>query len=289
MMKDLSFLLCFCLFVQVGFSGNTKIPDQPKQVIACNKDSLMLDHILSHFPGKRDRPTGELVAAIGKTFRETPYVAHTLENGKEEKLVVNLRQLDCTTFAENCLALALTIKSGKDNVEQFTHELERVRYREGKREGYTSRLHYFSDWIFDNNRKGLISQPATGFGSPLDVQVSFMSAHPDSYPVLKENPALVPVMVRQEKIISSRKYFFLKKEDVEANEARLQEGDIVGITTSVPGLDITHVGILVRENGRIHLMHASSAQGKVVISKEPLSDLLAGKKSYTGIMIARPQ
>jgi len=289
MIKNLSFLFCFCLFLSVGFSGNRKTPEQTNQVIACNRDSLLLNHILSRFSKERDQPAGKLVAAIGRTFLGTPYVAHTLENGKDEPLVINLRQLDCTTFAENCLALALTVKSGNDHFEQFTEELEQVRYREGKRDGYLSRLHYFSDWIFDNSRKGLISQPATGFGSPYDVQVSFMSAHPDSYPVLKKNPALVPVMVRQEKIISARKYFFLKKEDVEANEARLQEGDIVGIATSVPGLDITHVGILVRENGRIHLMHASSAQGKVVISNEPLSDLLAGKKSYTGIMIARPQ
>ncbi len=288
-MKQFTLFLLLSLVVQAGFCGNKKSEIPASGIIVNGQDSAILTNFIERFSGERNKPTGELVSAIGKAFLGTPYVAHTLENGKDENLVVNLRELDCTTFAENCLALALTIKSEHPEAGEFTGTLERIRYRDGKRDGYLSRLHYFSDWIYNNEQKGLVTQPANDFGSPFDVKVSFMSAHPDSYEVLKENPELVTLMAGIEKTVSDRKYYFLKKEDIERNEDKLQEGDIVGIATSVPGLDITHVGILVRKDGRIHLMHASSSLGKVVISDVPLAEMLMNKKSYTGIMIARPR
>lgn len=311
MIKPLIFLLVLFPFIPSGTAGaqeipgkmegwNTaldwateqrtqEVPEKIDTIIYSRPDSILTEDILLRFSSKQKEPAAQSVAVIGKTFLGTPYVGQTLENGTAEKLVVNLRELDCTTFAENCLALAFTVKSGNANFEQFAKELEKIRYRQGKRNGYLSRLHYFSDWIFDNTQKGLISEPATGFGSPLDVNVNFMSSHPDRYPVLKDHPDLVPLLVVRENTISERNYFFLKKEEIRSNEDQLHEGDIVGLTSTVPGLDVTHVGILVRQNGRIHLLHASSLQEKVVISEEPLSDMLMNKKSYTGIMIARPQ
>ncbi|MGV8138450.1 MAG: N-acetylmuramoyl-L-alanine amidase-like domain-containing protein [Mangrovibacterium sp.] len=264
------------------------IPDK-KSVVYSKTDSILAEQIISGLSPNSEGNPGTLVAQVGMKLLDTPYVAQTLENGKQERLIVNLRELDCTTFAENCLALALAVKSGKANFEQFIKELETIRYRQGRRMGYPSRLHYFSDWIYDNGQKGLITEPAAHIGSPLRVQVNFMSSHPDSYPVLKDHPELVPVLAEQEKTISDRHYFFLRKEEVYLNEDKLNEGDIVGLTTSIAGLDVAHVGILVKKNERIHLLHASSTSGKVVISEEPLSDMLMNKKSYTGIMIARPK
>jgi hypothetical protein len=283
--------LISAVFLTVMFRTTTpaQVPVQQDTIIFNNQDRARFQDILSRFVDKQAELTAKLLIQIGKTFLGTPYVGQTLENGEEERLVVNLRELDCTTFAENCLALALTVKSWNANFEQFTKELEKIRYRQGKRNGYLSRLHYFSDWIFDNTQKGLISEPASGFGSPFDVNVNFMSSHPDRYPVLKDHPDLVPLLAVRENTISERDYFFLKKEDIRSNEDQLHEGDIVGLTSTVPGLDVTHVGILVRQNGRVHLLHASSLLKKVVISEEPLSDMLMNKKSWTGIMIARPR
>lgn len=305
MIKPLIFLLALFPLIPFGTAGvqdipgeagawNTvlnqaaEIPGEADTIIYAKPDSILAENILSRFSSGQKEPTAQLIAEIGKTFLGTPYVGQTLENGTAEKLVINLRELDCTTFAENCLALALTVKSGKPHFGQFTKELEKIRYRQGKRNGYLSRLHYFSDWVFDNRQKGLVSEPASAFGSPVNFHVSFMSAHPGSYPILKDHPELVPVLALQEKEVSSRKTFFLKKENVRENESYLMEGDIVGLTTNIPGLDVTHVGILLKQNGRIYLLHASSALEKVVISEEPLPDLLMNKKSYTGIVIARP-
>ena len=282
----------FIILILSAFACQSRVQQTStvkKQIIATQQDSLILENLLTRFSSKKEIQTANLILEIGKEFLGTPYVSSTLENGRDEKLVVNLMEQDCTTFAEYCLAIALTIKSGKSNFEQFANELEKIRYRDEKREGYPSRLHYFSDWIYNNEQKGLVTQPATTMGSSFNNHVNFMSTHPNSYSVLRENPEMVKVIAEQENDISSRTSFYLRKEDVEANEANLHDGDIVGITTSIEGLDVAHVGILIKQNGRIHLLNASSAQEKVIISEEPLANLLMNKKSYTGIIIARPK
>ncbi|MFW5822942.1 MAG: N-acetylmuramoyl-L-alanine amidase-like domain-containing protein, partial [Tangfeifania sp.] len=206
-----------------------------------------------------------------------------------EQLVVNLREMDCTTFAENCLAIAKTIQSGTHTFEQFTQELKDIRYRNGNIDGYPSRLHYFSDWIFDNQQKRLIKDVSKEItATPYDKDIDFMSTHPGSYKQLKDSTSLVEKIAEQEKDINSRQYFYIPETIITEVENQLMDGDIVGITTSVEGLDISHVGILVRKAGRIHLMHASSLAEEVVISEETLEGYLLNSKPATGIMVARP-
>ena len=274
----------------VLFACQTAQPEQTSQSdLVCQlADSVKFQSVMTELADEADRPMGKLVADVGKQFLGVAYKEQTLEHGKDEPLTIELEGLDCTTFAETALAIARTIKSEKADFTTFTHELEHLRYRQGQRAGYLSRLHYFSDWIYDNEQKGLIRQAAKTFGQPLDVTVNFMSTHPESYPVLKENPELISTLTEQEKVISARSYFFVPKDEVENKESNLQEGDLVGLATSIKGLDVTHVGILIEVGGRIHLMHASTTGMKVVISDEPLADFLQAKKSYTGILVARP-
>jgi hypothetical protein len=260
----------------------------PSDIVCQLADSAKFQSVIRQLGDRTDQPMGKLVADVGKQFLGVAYAEQTLEHGKDEPLTVELEGLDCTTFAETALAIARTLKSEKPDFSTFARELENLRYREGKRDGYLSRLHYFSDWIYDNEQKGLISQPTNDFGQPLDLFVNFMSTHPESYPVLNGNPELVSTLAEQEKVVSARNYFFVTKEEVESKESNLKEGDLVGLATSIKGLDVTHVGILVEVGSRIHLMHASTASNQVVISDEPLADFLQAKKSYTGILVARP-
>jgi len=280
----ISFSIFLFLACQTGQTQQTRL----SEIVCQLADSVKFESVIKQLGNRADQPMGKLVADVGKQFLGVAYAEQTLEHGKDEPLTVELEGLDCTTFAETALAIALTIKSGKTDFSAFTRELENLRYRQGQRDGYLSRLHYFSDWIYDNEQKGLISQPARNFGQPVNVTVNFMSTHPESYPVLKENPGLVSTLAEQEKAISSRHYFFVPKDDVENKESNLKEGDLVGLATSIKGLDVTHVGILVEVGSRIHLMHASTASNQVVISDKPLADFLQAKKSYTGILVARP-
>jgi len=69
-----------------------------KDVEICNsKFQLAVDESLT------TKLIGDVIVEIGKSFIGTEYVAHTLEKGKKESLVINLTGLDCTTFLENCL------------------------------------------------------------------------------------------------------------------------------------------------------------------------------------------
>jgi len=253
------------------------------------EDKTILNQVFELFSEEQETPVPALMVKVGTYFLGTPYVAHTLETDTSEQLVVNLREMDCTTFAENCLAISKTINSGKLTFEQFTNELKKIRYRDGIPDGYPSRLHYFSDWIYTNHQKKIIrhvSKEIAGISCPIEVH--FMSTHPESYRQLKADPALIKIIEAQEKEISAREMHFIPEEKIPEVEDQLQDGDIAGITTNIDGLDISHVILLVRKNNRIHLMHASSLAEKVIISEETLEAYLQKSNKTTGIMVARP-
>lgn len=252
------------------------------------EDKRIADEKLSTFSSKAGLPIADLIAKIGLSFLGTPYVAATLENGLKEKLVINLRKLDCTTFAEICLALARTVKSGKSDFESFATELERIRYRNGIRNQYPSRLHYFSEWIHNNAEKKIINEEPNLSGVKLIKPISFMSTHPESYPVLKAHPELIPLIAEQEKQLSSTEFYYFPKNNPENLLKSLHHGDIIGLTSGIDGIDINHVGIIIRKDNQFHLLHASLSGQKVVLSEGPVTDFTKPESKNNGIMIARP-
>ena len=149
-----------------------------------------------------NEPIEDVIAAVGKSFIGTNYVAHTLEKGKTETLVIDLTGLDCTTFLENSLTFARCIKEGKTTFKDYENELTKVRYRNSIIDQYPSRLHYFSDWIFNNEQKGIIKNISKEIGGdPIKFDVDFMSTHPDSYVQLKDNPKFIPIIRKQKDLL----------------------------------------------------------------------------------------
>ncbi|HPF51909.1 MAG TPA: DUF1460 domain-containing protein [Draconibacterium sp.] len=276
-----SLLLVTLLFFSVNYLLAQHIEYQPE-------DKVILEKICSKLQSEKQTSTANLVELVGKEFLGTPYVANTLEKIPEH-LVINLRELDCTTFGENCLAIARTIKSGDASFENYTKELQTLRYYNGIINGYPSRIHYFSDWIYENDKRGFVKRVSEQISHvPYPMDLNIMSTHPDSYKQLEGNQEFVKLIKQKEAEISLRKMFYLPKDQISKYESQLQDGDIVGLTTSVEGLDITHVGIIVHVNGQVHLMHASSKEMKVIISDQTLEDYLNGRSSVSGIMVARP-
>ena len=115
-----------------------------------------------------------------------------------------------------------------------------------------------------------------------------MTTHPESYKQLNNKKEWIKTIADQEREISARKMYYIQETEIPEIENQLKDGDIIGITTTVKGLDISHTGILIRKSGHIHLLHASSTAKKVIVSEEPLEQYLLKNKSTTGIMIARP-
>lgn len=253
------------------------------------RNQKIFDNVAVKFKPMTDLSTGDLMIKIGLHFLGSPYVANTLEVNNSEKLVVNLSEFDCTTFAENCLALTLTMKAADVSFEQFKQELLKIRYRNGELKDYTSRLHYFSDWIYNNEQKHLVKNLSCEMGNlPFNNFVNYMSTHVSEYKMLNNNTSLIKKTEVIEKEISNRKSCYISKSQIAKHQSAIQDGDILGITTNIPCMDMAHVVLAFHQNGQLHILHASSKEHKVVISTQTLLDYLSHRTDATGIMVARP-
>ena len=233
-------------------------------------------------------PLGEIVARIGRTFVGNPYVPGTLEAPGAEKLVVNLRVFDCVTFVENSLALARTIRARGD-YRDYIAELARIRYRDGHIDGYPSRLHYFSDWIADNDRKGIVQNLTPSLGGIADPEpITFMTSHVASYRQLSD-PAVVAEIRTAEERLTREGRVVIPEDRIAAVADRIRNGDVIAAATSVAGLDIAHTGIALWVDGELRLMHAPLVGSTVQISPNSLAARIKASTSQDGIMVARPQ
>jgi len=230
---------------------------------------------------------GEVMLEIGKFFLGTPYMDGILETKRTESLIINLSGFDCVTFIENAVALVWYLKSREKSFEAFRALLQKIRYRQGRLQGYSSRLHYFSDWIHDNQKKGIVRDVTAEIrGRPLRKVITFMTTHPDLYPPLRDSVNLRG-MKSVERTISRRFQFFIPKKTLRRLEDRIREGDLIAVTTNREGLDVQHVGLAARVKNRIHLLHASSVEGKVILSPKTLYRYLMQSRTRSGIMVAR--
>ena len=245
---------------------------------------------LVRFLGERNTPAlfpAQLVLEIGKFFLGKPYRVGTLETKGTEHLVINLREFDCFTFVENVVVLAWCLKSQQKVFEAFWRALKKTRYRNGRMQGYSSRLHYFSDWIYDNRKKGIVRDVTADMGGrPVRKTIHFMTTHPDLYPALK-NVRNLQAMKSVERAISKRSLYYIPRKVLKTLKGRIAEGDIIAFTTTTEGLDVQHVGFAAKVNNRVHLLHASTLEGKVVLSKKTLYRYLMQSRARSGIMVAR--
>lgn len=252
-------------------------------------DSALVVQKINQFKDMASMTTSNVLSMLALSFIDTPYESHTLDTHDKEQLVINLRAFDCTTFIETCLALSLTIKSESPSFEEFCKILENIRYRDGKLIDYTSRLHYFSDWIYDNSQKDYIVDITQQLGGVIyPNMVNFMSTHPEAYRQLKENSDFILSMQQIEKTISNRNYFYIPKNNIKSTDLSKANGSIVAFTTNIDGLDIIHTGIIINEKQQIKLLHASSDKGKVVLSKTNIKEYIQGNKLQTGMMVIFP-
>lgn len=259
------------------------------QTICSNQSRERLDSVLTALSriDIAGKTMNELTVEIGTWFLNTPYVEKTLEIQGDENLVINLAGLDCTTFLETVTTLARIAKKGGLSFEGYEKELEYIRYRDGIRTDYPSRIHYFSDWIYDSQQKGFLKDITHDIGGLVYAnKPSFMSANPGLYPQLS-NASYVELIKNTEAEIASRTYYYLPKAEVQSHEGGIKPGDLIAITIAMDNLDISHVGFAIEQNGRIHLLHASSNSKKVEITEKPLYDYLMSHKSQSGIMVCR--
>lgn len=257
------------------------------EVIYTKADSLIFESYITQLASRRELPASEILTNTAKFFLDRPYVASTLEGFDGEKLVVNLREFDCVTFVESCLALSLTLKSESPSFNHFCDQLKSIRYRGGNIDGYCSRLHYTSDWIYENKKSGIINDISKDCGGKLfDKDINFMTRNPHLYKQLKDSKENLDKLKVIEKEINNRNRFVvLPSFSIDMNKGYIKNGDIIVFATKIGGLDYSHIGIAYWQKDKLHFIHASSTAKKVIIEAKTLDTYCRSSKTCLGISI----
>lgn len=253
------------------------------------QDSLKVVRLLERGRAEATAPTHLWYA---QQLIGTPYVGQTLEINDTEQLVVNLNALDCTTFVETAIALAMTQKQGSTKYEDYCHNLTKIRYRDGIINGYPSRNHYFTQWIDSNERLGFVKERELGSDVSVDqtLDLHYMSQHPNSYPMLRGN-AQAQEKIREFELESKGRhirYIPHAKLGQPKNSALglIQNGDILAIVTRKDGLDTSHIGFAQwGHDNRLHLLNASQIHRQVISEPMTLYQYMAKHPSQLGIRV----
>lgn len=255
----------------------------------CNNDTLKINELLRKGAECGKNNANELVAFYAKQLLGTPYVAHTLESDREW-LTINIDELDCTTFVETLYALTRATLDMRRSWRDFARNIESIRYRNGELGDYSSRLHYVSDWIANNSHRGNIREVTSEIeGAKYEIKtINFMTANRDKYPQLADS-AMFAKIKNFEIGYRMHRYPYLKKEWIDSKKtaAGLKNGDFVALISKAEGLDVSHMGIIIKEGNSFKLLHASSKEKKVVLEKDDLKETLRRNRSCTGIRIIR--
>ncbi|MBM6991893.1 MAG: DUF1460 domain-containing protein [Prevotella sp.] len=277
-------LLFYILFLCANHPATATQPDYWRS------DSVKVMRLLKQ-ASQLDSNTNYMLY-FARQLRGLPYVAKTLEKNHDERLVVNLRQLDCTTYTETVLALTLCMKQKKATFDNFCHNLQQLRYKDGI-VAYPNRLHYFTSWIEENKKKGLvdcIEEPRGVFTATQIVHANYMTTHVKLYPMLVKHRDWIPLIRNMEKEISGRQYKYIPKSrlnDSALLRQTIHDGDVIVILTSKRGLDTSHIGIAVWHADGLHLLNASQLRHQVVEEPKTFYQYMREHPTHTGIRVVR--
>ena len=265
-------------------SNNTE-----REIAAQSEDLARFEKIVQYAKQQNlpDRPIGEIVQAIADNFLGQPYAEGLLDKSGTEKLVVTLDKFDCVLFVETVMAIARGVAVKDYDYQNFVNRIEEQRYLNGKMNGYCSRLHYFSEWINDNQKRQTVENITTQLGGvPMNKQLNFMSQHRSSYPQMVKDEATYQCIVGIEAELAKTTVNYIPTNEIKSIYSQLKPGDIVAVATDVKGLDVTHTGLVYRNaDGNMGLIHASPA-GQVTVAYD-LHRYINRVESAIGIVVAR--
>lgn len=264
--------------------------DIPKYRFHCDRDTIEIADMLARLAPMADRPINEIAVAAASLLEGRPYVGHTLE-GDVEQMVINVDQLDCVTFVENCFAMARTVSEGRRSWREFARNIESLRYRKGVQGTYDTRLHYTTDWINDNVYRGNIIDvtPTLAGARSMTKTLDFMTRNRQLYPALKDDS----VYNRCRDIEAGLRSMLIPYVTRESSNQKnvicdLRDGDMISFLSPKSNLDSSHVALLRIIDGKPYMMHASMKAGKVVFENEPLWNYFKySKRDAPGFRVLR--
>ena len=243
---------------------------------------ILLFLAVTFLPGNLSADVGELfrakaesdiaafqVAAISARFLGTQYQADTIGGGPEqtEALTAKLDGVDCFTLLDYVEAVRRSASPA-----EFLPKLQEVRYH-GSIVSWQTRKHFFSDWAEDS----LISDVTPVVGR--DVVVGVEKA------LNRKNTGelYLPGVTSRQRTIT---YIPTNALDQRIH-SRMQTGDYHGIYSGQAGLDVSHVGILIKRDDNLFLRHASNRPGVHRVVDSALMEYLQDKPGVI-VLRARP-
>lgn len=212
---------------------------------------------------------GEVVSRVSSAFIGTPYRDNTLIGGPDtpETLVVNFSGVDCFTLIDYVEALTRS-----NDQKSFLHNLKTVRYIGGN-VNYLSRRHFFSDWFTTAPRN---TRDVTPDISPdYAVAEKRLNRKPDGGEYIKDLG------------IHPRRINYIPGKSISQQILdNLKTGDYVGVYSPLDGLDVSHVGIVVRHSGKVWFRNASSLAANRRVMDSPFLEYMRVKP---GIVVLRAE
>lgn len=211
---------------------------------------------------------GLQVEYLSRQFLNTRYKSHTLigSNKITEKFVVRLDALDCMTYIENIEAMRRSF-----NFADYLDNLKHVRYKNAEIT-FQQRNHFFSDWTVSN--------------APYVQDVTVLVGDGVATRVAKVlNQAGNKSLIQGIPIVTKTLHYIPAAEITPAILQRLRNGDYVGNYSDLMGLDVNHVGIVIKKDNRVYLRHANADEG---VRRVTENDFLGFFKNQLGIVVFRP-
>lgn len=223
------------------------------------QDALLIQQLLSR--AATERFIGQRMRKISGELLGKPYVSNPLIGTAEqpEVLVTTPDGFDCVTFVDSVLALALAREA-----DEYPELLRELRYLHGEI-AWHKRHHYTTDWMRHNIQCGFLQEITRGAETETrSRELSLIAGLP-------------------ERIVTQR---YFPKSKLKLLSQQLQDGDIISFLSTRKGLDVFHVGIIIRDGERILMRHAARSRGEVV--EQELSEFVQENRT-PGFVVARPR
>lgn len=303
MFRKYFFVLCIALFTYSfcfaqGDLIKVKLNSGDNYALTQKSDTILANRILSKLSSQCcHKSFNDMMVETAKCFLETPYIAATLEGGNNEELRIFLHKTDCILFVETCFNLILCTREYEKGAdfEKFADLVRQTRYRDGIVKEYSDRIHYTTEWIFQNQKRNLVEDITEQIGGVVyDHPIFYMSKNYKNYTALKDaangNQAQKDLykIALVEKRLNEKTFYYIPKDKIPEVEKFIKSGDIICYMSGVPGLDIAHVAIAYVEGGKVGFIHASMGAKKVIIDPKSIYEYCKSSKSITGIKVVRP-
>lgn len=234
---------------------------------------------------------GSFLARAARVQHGVKY-AEISERPGGESLEVDLDGFECVSFIESALSVARCGWRSKPTEACFVGELEASRYRGGHMGDYASRLHYFVEWIDDNEARGRVANMTESLGGePVQKDFFYISERvlkPSSSNASELMATLTREVESTEARLSATPHAVLTRESAPAVLGELEDGDLVAFVRERPGMLVHHAGFIYWANGTPRLLHASSYHGRVVITVRDVTNYLLRRPERRGVIVARP-